>query len=201
MEQSGTDTISALDRAVREYALDHSVDRVTQALSKIQIKTESFETLRHRVEDESRYPANLLELIISFRGVQILRETVNEFYETAMAKYDEITKLTLKQKPSSEINDIRETLTNYILKVESVYEKNDLLDESVATEIQRFLSENVEENLSGRELATIDLNSKAKSLLEPHIKQLMEISHSYQKLHPTLARLIRISNFIIEDYS
>jgi DUF1009 family protein len=107
--------------------------------------------------------------------------------------------LTTKRRATDEENKIKQTLTDYILKIEKLYEINDLSDESVVKELYRFVNESGLENMTENELEKYIVSSKTMTLLEPHLDRLREIYLGYDKLIDPTTRLVNIADYILED--
>lgn len=117
-----------------------------------------------------------------------------------MSKYGTINSLTAKRKPTDDEARIKQVLTDYILKIESFFEKNDIGDEALIKEINRFLNELESLNLLNEDnLPALMLSSKAISLIQPPMEKLVSCYEDYDKVEAILKRLIRIAEMIIED--
>lgn len=145
------------------------------------------------------YPDKLEGLIYFLGSIIKKRNSITELYDKAMDRYQQVSELTGSRRPTDDESKIKETLTDYILKVEKLYEVNDLTDESIIKELNRFANESSLENLTEGELIKTIVSSKTMTLVEPHLDRLREIYYGYDKLLDPLSRLIRIADYIIEE--
>jgi hypothetical protein len=146
-----------------------------------------------------KYPDVYLELLFFLNFLLQKRTEINKSYESCLEKYQLFNHLTSKRRVSDEEAKIKETLTDFILKVEKLFEQNDITDEGVFKELSRYIDESNLSNLTENELRTVQLTSKASALLEPHLDKLREIYFGYEKVTDPLKRLVRISDLILAE--
>ncbi|MCZ8239408.1 MAG: hypothetical protein O9346_03550 [Leptospiraceae bacterium] len=156
-------------------------------------------TFLDEVGAAQKYPDVFLEVLYFLNFILRKRLLVNSSYEKCLEKYQTLNQISSKRRPVGEEGKIKETLTDFILRVEKLFEQNDITDEGVFKELSRFIEENNIGNLTENELKTVHLTSKATALLEPHFDKLREIFFGYEKLIDPLKRLINISDLILEE--
>lgn len=147
----------------------------------------------------NQYPDSL-EAMLLYLGIIIHRRAIiTQLYEKSMDRYQQVSTMTGNRRPTDDEARIKEFLTDYILKVEKLYEVNDLTDESIVKELNRFAVESNLANLTESELQKTIISSKTMTLLEPHLDRLREIYYGYDKLLDPVSRLIRIADFVLEE--
>ncbi len=145
------------------------------------------------------YPDVYLELLFFLNFLLQKRIDITKSYESCLEKYQSLNQITAKRRASDEEAKIKETLTDFILRVEKLFEQNDITDEGIFKELSRYIEENNLSTLTENELRTVRLTSKATALLEPHLDKLREIYFGYEKITDPLKRLVRISDLILEE--
>ncbi|MFB5651679.1 hypothetical protein ACE5IS_13595 [Leptospira wolffii] len=184
---------------VKEIQSSASTGKISEVLSDL-IPTNSgpdiFEDLRSKNESSWDFRSALYIV----RVVQENRQSVNQAYEEAMSRYSKVNTITAKRKANEEEVRLKQTLTDYILKIESTFERNDRCDEAMFKEISKFLDglESVEK-LNESNITSLFLSPKAVALVTPILEKYEECYKEYGKLKPILGRLIRIADYIIED--
>ncbi|EKT87026.1 hypothetical protein [Leptospira santarosai] len=177
-----------------------STSRILDRLSVLPAHDQESRASILETSEGKNLPDRLVEIIKLFRIIHSKRQEVHSFYETAISKYGTINSLTAKRKPTDDEARIKQILTDYILRIESFFEKNDIGDEALIKEINRFLSELESLNLlNENNLSSLILSSKAVSLIQPPMEKLVSCYEDYDKIEVILKRLIRIAEMIIED--
>ncbi len=185
---------------VREIKASASSGRILEILSNLIVDDswggDAFATLKSK--NESQWDFRTAILLI--RMVQKNRLSVNQAYEEAMSRYSKVNSFTAKRKANEEEVRLKQTLTDYILQVESTIERNDRADESMVKEISKFIDalESVDK-LNETNIASLFLSPKAVTLISPILEKYEECFLEYGTIKPILGRLIRIADYIIED--
>jgi len=148
-----------------------------------------------------KYPNSLEGILLYLGSVLKKRKSITELYEKCLEKYESVSECTSGRSSTEDEAKIKETLTDFILRVEKNFEVNDLTDESIIKELNRFVHEVNAASLTEGELKRLAVSSKTMTLLEPHLDKLREIYYGYDKLMDPLTRLIRISDYILEESS
>lgn len=185
---------------VQEIKGSASTGRILQILSDIVADDSKgssvFEDLRSKGESSWDFRSTLHIV----RIIQQNRQSVNQAYEEAMSRYSKVNTITAKRRANEEEVRLKQTLTDYILKIESTFEKNDRADESMFKEISKFLdSLESSDKLTEANIGSLFLSPKTVTLIQPILEKHEECFQEYLKLKPILGRLIRIADYIIED--
>jgi hypothetical protein len=151
--------------------------------------------------DKSRiFPDAFMKIITLLKFIQSEKEEINAFYEESIERYDTINKLTSKGRPSEDEAKIKKTLTDFILKIESLYETHFKADEAIIKELARHMNElNIKKGGIDRDLLNYKISSRVSAQIQPHINSLLETYFQYKKNKGIMKRLVKISNYIIED--
>ncbi|EMO64444.1 hypothetical protein LEP1GSC133_3864 [Leptospira borgpetersenii serovar Pomona str. 200901868] len=182
------------------YSSTSDTSRILERLSVLQVHDQDSRTAVLEASEGKNLPDRLVEIIKLFRIIHSKRQEIHSFYENAISKYGTINTLTAKRKPTDDEARIKQILTDYILKIESFFEKNDIGDEALIKEINRFLNELESLNLLNEDnLTALVLSSKAISLIQPPMEKLVSCYQDYDKIEVILKRLVRIAEMIIED--
>ncbi|EMI72592.1 hypothetical protein MAL08_09845 [Leptospira noguchii] len=190
----------AVIHELANYSPGSSTDRILECLSVLPAHDEESRASILETSEGKNLPNRLVGIIKIFRIIHSKRQEVHSFYETAMSKYGTINSLTAKRKPTDDEARIKQVLTDYILKIESFFEKNDIGDEALIKEINRFLNELESLNLLNEDnVSALMLSSKAISLIQPPMEKLVSCYEDYDKVEMILKRLIRIAEMIVED--
>ncbi|AOP33945.1 hypothetical protein A0128_08895 [Leptospira tipperaryensis] len=190
----------AVVKELGAYTSGSSTNRILEKLSAFSVQESECRVAIMETNDGKNLPDHLVGILRLFRVVHFKRQEVNSYYETAMSKYGVINSLTAKRRPTDDEARIKQVLTDYILKIESYFEKNDISDEALIKEISRFLTELDSFNLLNEDnLGSLVLSVKAISLLQPPMEKLIACYKDYDQVESILKRLIRISEMIIED--
>ncbi|MBW0434659.1 hypothetical protein [Leptospira yasudae] len=190
----------AVVQELASYSAGSSTSRILDRLSLLPAHDQDSRTAVLETSGGKNLPDRLVGILKLFRIIHSKRQEVHSFYETAMSKYGTINSLTAKRRPTDDEAKIKQILTDYILKIESFFEKNDIGDEALIKEINRFLTELESLNLLNEDnLSSLILSSKAISLIQPPMEKLISCYDDYEKVEPILKRLIRIAEMLIED--
>ncbi|TGL96174.1 hypothetical protein EHQ76_16390 [Leptospira barantonii] len=190
----------AVVKELASYSSGSSTSRILDRLSVLPAHDQESRTAVLETSEGKNLPDRLVGIIKIFRIIHSKRQEVHSFYEVAMSRYGTINSLTAKRRPTDDEARIKQILTDYILKIESFFEKNDIGDEALIKEINRFLTELESLNLVNEDnLSALILSSKAISLIQPPMEKLISCYGDYEKVEHILKRLIRISEMIIED--
>ncbi|XDD51758.1 hypothetical protein AB3N59_08570 [Leptospira sp. WS92.C1] len=190
----------AIVKELGAYSSGSSTNRILDRLSVLPSHDQESRTAILETNLGKNLPNRLVGILKIFRIIQSKRQEVYSFYETAMGKYETINSLTARRKPTDDEGRIKQILTDYILKIESHFEKNDIGDEALIKEMGRFLSELESFHLLNEDnLAALVLSAKAISLMQPPMEKLIACYTEYDQVGSILKRLIRIAEMIIED--
>jgi hypothetical protein len=151
--------------------------------------------------DKSRiFPDAFMKIVTLMKFIQSEKEEINVSYEEAMERYETINKLTSKGRPTEDEAKIKKTLTDFILKIESLYEGHFKADEAIIKELARHMNElNIREGSIDKELLNYKVSSRVSQQIQQHIVALLDSYFQYKKNKGILKRLVKISNYIIED--
>ncbi len=151
--------------------------------------------------DKSRiFPDAFMKIITLLKFIQTEKEEINGYYETSMEKYEEINQLTSKGRPTDDEAKIKKTLTDYILKIESIYEIHFKADESILKELNKHMTElNIKSGNVSKELLNHKISSRSSQNIQPFLISLLEAYSQYHKNKNILKRLVKIAGYIIED--
>lgn len=184
----------------REIQGSGSTGRILEKLSGLQVDDSRGGEIFPEVRNRKDTAWDFRSVVSLVRLIQQNRQSVSHSYEEAMARYSKVNTLTAKRKANEEEVRLKQTLTDYILKIESNFEKNDRADESILKEISRFFdSLESAEKLSESNISSLNLSPKSVAQIGPILEKYEECYQEYSKLKPVLGRLIRIADYIIED--
>ncbi|TGJ98614.1 hypothetical protein EHQ53_02540 [Leptospira langatensis] len=197
---------SALDQnpiflsVAREIHASASTGKILEILSNLNLEGTLGGPLLDEIRSKKDTAWDFRSIVLLVRAVQENRQSLSQTYEEAMARYSKVNTLTAKRRANEEEVRLKQTLTDYILKIESNFEKNDRADESMFKELSKFL-ETLEsaDKLSEANIGSLNLSPKAVSSVTPILEKYEENLQEYTKLKPVLGRLIRIADYIIED--
>jgi len=184
---------------IQNYTQGSSVEPILDFIREVPHDEAGFSDALETVGGINRYPDSfigILSLLSFFLGQ---RKKIEELYEETLVKYEILNALAMKHKPSTEELKIKKTITDFILKIEKAFEVQDLADESIVKELNRYISEANLHGVTENEIRLLRVNAKAIALLEPHLDKNRENFYTYKKLREILVRLVRIADFIIED--
>lgn len=184
---------------IQKYTSGSSVEPVLKFIMTVPHNEEAFANALDEIGGINRYPDTFVGLLsfISFNLGQ--KAKMNQLYETALEKYESLNQVTSKKRPTEEEAKIKRTLTDFILKIEKVFEIQDLTDESLVKELNRFVSEANLYGVTENEIKNLKLASKTVALIEPHLDKQRENYYQYKKLGTILTRLIRIADYILDE--
>ncbi|MEI1278299.1 hypothetical protein V6Z05_08240 [Leptospira venezuelensis] len=184
----------------REIQGSGSTGRILEKLSGLQVDDSKGDEMFPEIRNKKDTAWDFRSVVLLVRLIQQNRQSVSHSYEEAMARYSKVNTLTAKRKANEEEVRLKQTLTDYILKIESNFEKNDRADESILKEITRFFdSLESAEKLSESNISSLNLSPKSVAQIGPILEKYEECYQEYSKLKPVLGRLIRIADYIIED--
>jgi hypothetical protein len=184
---------------IQNYTAGGSISQVLNFFHSVHSSHENPNQFLDEIGASDRYPDSLEGLILYVGSILQKRRQISVLYEKAMDRYQQVSELTAKRRATDDEGRIKENLTDFILKAEKLFELNDLTDESVVKELNRFTNESNLMNLTEGELQKMIVSSKTMTLLEPHMDKLREIYYGYEKLFDPLRRLVRIADYILED--
>lgn len=184
----------------REIQGAASTGKILEKLSGLQVDDSKGGEMFLEIRNKKDTVWDFCSVVSLMRLIQQNRQSVGQSYEEAMARYSKVNNLTAKRKANEEEVRLKQTLTDYILKIESNFEKNDRADESIVKEMTRFFdSLESAEKLSESNISSLNLSPKSVAQIGPILERYEECYQEYSKLKPVLGRLIRIANYIIED--
>ncbi|EMF98895.1 hypothetical protein LEP1GSC123_3037 [Leptospira borgpetersenii str. 200701203] len=113
----------AVIQELANYSSTSDTSRILERLSVLQIHDQDSRTAVLETSEGKNLPDRLVEIIKLFRIIHSKRQEIHSFYENAISKYGTINTLTAKRKPTDDEARIKQILTDYILKIESFFEK------------------------------------------------------------------------------
>ncbi|WP_411822760.1 hypothetical protein [Leptospira sp. 'Mane'] len=184
---------------IRKYTAGSSVEPVLDFIQLVPHDEEGFSNALDEIGSINKYPDTLVGLLSYMSFILGQKSKVNELYESALDRYEVLTQMTTKRKPNDEEAKIKRTLTDFILKIEKVFEIQDLTDESLVKELNRFVSEANLYGITENEIKTMKISSKTVALVESHLDKHRENYYQYKKFRSIMIRLIRIADYIIAE--
>ncbi len=184
---------------IQKYTSGSSVEPVLEFIRNFPYDEEGFSRALDEIGGINKYPDTLLGLLSFISFILGQKQKVNDLYELALDRYEKLNQETSKRKPTEEEAKIKKTLTDFILKVEKVFEVQDLTDESLVKELNRFVSEANLYGITENEIKNLKLATKTVALVEAHLDKHRENYYQYKKLRSIFERLIRISDYILAD--
>ncbi|WCL47871.1 hypothetical protein [Leptospira sp. GIMC2001] len=184
---------------IQAYTQGGSLEGILQFISDLPETEIAGKGFLDEVGIMEKYPDDLKGLLEFLAQILKERKYVSNLYNQAMDRYEKLGDLTAHRRPTDDEAKIKQTLTDYILKLEKIFEINDLTDEGIIKELNRFVAEEHLEALTDSELEKLVISNKTTTLLEPHLDKHRETFYGYQKLRDPFQRLIRISDLIIEE--
>lgn len=184
---------------IQKYTSGSSVEPVLDFIRNVPHDEAGFSNALDEIGGINRYPDHLIGLLSFMSFILSQKKKVNDLYEQALDRYELLNQLTAKRKPTEEEAKIKKTLTDFILKVEKVFEIQDLTDESLVKELNRFVSEANLYGITENEVKNLKIAAKTVALVESHLDKHRENYYQYKKLKAVFERLIRIADFIIAD--
>lgn len=184
---------------IQKYTAGSSVEPVLNFIRTVPYDEVGFANALEELGGINKYPDNFVGLLSFLSFILGQKAKVNSLYETSLDKYEALNQITSKRKPTEEEAKIKKTLTDFILKVEKVFEIQDITDESLVKELNRFVSEANLYGVTDNEIKTLKISSKTVALIESHLDKQRENFYQYKKLKSILERLIRIADFILGE--
>ncbi|BDA78981.1 hypothetical protein LPTSP3_g19110 [Leptospira kobayashii] len=184
---------------IRKYTAGSSVEPVLDFIQLVPHDEEGFSNALDEIGSINKYPDTLVGLLSYMSFILGQKSKVNELYENALDRYEVLTQMTAKRKPNEEEAKIKRTLTDFILKIEKVFEIQDLTDESLVKELNRFVSEANLYGITENEIKNMKISSKTVALVESHLDKHRENYYQYKKFRAIMVRLIRIADYIIAE--
>jgi hypothetical protein len=178
-----------------------SLSKVLEEIGKIPEDTQYKDAILTEMTKTSVYPDTLMKLVTMLLYLYKERKEVYKIYEMAMERYETVRKYTQKGKPTEDEQKITKTLSDFILKIESIFEDHDKADEGVIREMNRHMNElSLKVGDLGIEHLNVKLSARSKSQIQMHLVNMLDkVYLQYKKNVGILKRLIKISNYIIED--
>jgi competence protein ComGF len=151
--------------------------------------------------DKSRiFPDAFMNILTLLRFIQSEKEEINQHYEDSINRYETINKLTSRGRPTEDEAKIKKTLTDFILKIEFLYESHFKAEEGIIKELSRHMGEmNIKGGAINKELLSYKISSRSVGQIQPHIISLLDVYFQYKKNKGIMKRLVRIAGYIIED--
>ncbi|MCB1192171.1 MAG: hypothetical protein H7A23_08660 [Leptospiraceae bacterium] len=185
--------------SILKLTQSETVSSILKQISEIPEDLEDKDAILTEMERTRVFPDSLMTIITMMIFLVDERDQINQLYEDAMERYDTINRLTTKSKPTEDEAKIKKTLTDFILKIESFYETHDKADEGTLREMNKFMVENKLKEGSEKSFLEIKLANRSISQIQPHLVTLLDTYFQYKKNKGIMKRLIKISNYIIED--
>ncbi|TGL90605.1 hypothetical protein EHQ68_04035 [Leptospira congkakensis] len=184
---------------IQKYTSGSSVEPVLKFIMTIPHNEEGFANALDEIGGINRYPDTFVGLLSFISFILGQKSKMSQLYETALERYESLNQVTSKRRPTEEESKIKRTLTDFILKIEKVFEIQDLTDESLVKELNRFVSEANLYGVTENEIKNLKVSSKTVALVEPHLDKQRENYYQYKKLVGVTTRLIRIADYILEE--
>jgi hypothetical protein len=191
--------VMALNK-IASMTLNDSISAVQSAIAEIPEDLKFKDAILIEMDKSRIFPDAFMKIVTLMRFIQSEKEEINSFYEEAIDRYNTINNLTSKGRPTEDEAKIRKTLTDFILKIESLYENHFKSDEGIIKELARHMNElNIREGSINRDILNYKIAPRTQNQIQPHIVALLETYFQYKKNKGIMKRLVRISNYIIED--
>lgn len=184
---------------LRSYSNGSSTAPFLEFIDSLDIDTNEVREKLGEVGSSVKYTDSFLGVLSLFHLFTRERKSISALYDRAIQTYDLLTKATATQKPTSDQSKLKKMLTDYILKVEKLFEAQDLSDESLILELSRFINEVNQPSMDETEIRQLRINSRVTPLIEPHLDKHREVYFIYLKLQDSLKRLVRIGDMIMEE--
>ncbi|MEM7180900.1 MAG: hypothetical protein AAF518_08300 [Spirochaetota bacterium] len=178
-----------------------SVSKVLEEIAKIPENMQYKDAILAEMNKTKVFPDSLMKIITMVLFLYRERQEANNLYEVAMERYETVKRLTSNSKPTEDEQKISQTLTDFILKIEAIFEEHDKSDEGIVKELNRYMNElNMQVGEVSYEHLNIKLNNRSKGQMQPHLVNMLDkVYFQYKKVTGIIKRLIKISNYIIED--
>lgn len=187
---------------LNEVAVMNPNDSVAQIIEHINLIPENLQyksAILLELEKTRIFPEALMKIFTFVLYIQSEREEINKLYEESMERYETINKLTAKTRSTEDESKIKKTLTDFILKIESFFETHDKAIEATIREVNRHLVEQNIQSPLDKELLFYKISARSFTQLQPNLVTLLEVYFNYIHNKNIIRRLIKISNYIIED--
>ncbi len=187
---------------LNEIAVMNPNDSVAQIIEHINLIPENLQyksAILLELEKTRIFPEALMKIFTFVLYIQSEREEINKLYEESMERYETINKLTAKTRSTEDESKIKKTLTDFILKIESFFETHDKAIEATIREVNRHLVEQNIQSPLDKELLFYKISARSFTQLQPNLVTLLEVYFNYIHNKNIIRRLIKISNYIIED--
>lgn len=186
-------------RLIANLSQNDSVSAVFEKISQIPEDLSQKDAILVELDKNRIFPESFMKIITFLIFILSERVEINRLYEESMERYETINKLTSKGRPTEDEAKIKKTLTDFILKIESFYEMHDKAGDAAIKELSRHMNElNIKHNID-REILHYKISPRSFGQIQPHLITLLEVYFNYKKNKGILKRLIKISNYIIED--
>jgi hypothetical protein len=191
--------VNALN-TIAALSANDSVSQVLQEIEQIPEDTRLKDAILIEMDKSRIFPDSFMKIITFMYFLIDEKRQIHEFYEQAMERYETINKLTAKGRPTEDEAKIKKTLTDFILKIESLYEAHFKADDGILKELSRHMAElNIKPGTIDRDLLNYKVSSRSIGQLQPNMVVLLDAYFQYKKNKGILKRLVKISNYIIED--
>lgn len=177
-----------------------STSEVLDSIQKIEEDLTDRNAILAELEKSRIFPDSFAKIITLLKFLHSEKDEINSYYELSMEKYEEINQFTSKGKPTDDEVKIKKTLTDFILKVESIFELHFKADESILKELNKHM---IELNLRGgsitKELMNHKISARVSQSIQPYFNSLLESHSQYSKNIGIIKRIVKIAGYIIED--
>ncbi|MCB1177338.1 MAG: hypothetical protein KDK36_07145 [Leptospiraceae bacterium] len=195
-EEAYINTLNLVAGVAQNDSVTHVLESITQIEEDLKLK----DAILIEMDKSRIFPDAFMKIITLLKFIQSEKEEINAHYEEAIERYDTINKLTSKGRPTEDEAKIRKTLTDFILKIESLYETHFKADEGIIKELARHMNElNIRERGIDKDLLNYKISSRVAAQIQQHINSILETYFQYKKNKGIMKRLVKISNYIIED--
>ena len=171
------DTIGLISSLSPSDSIFDVLDSITKIPEDLKFK----DAILNELNQTRVFPESLIKILTYTIYIQSEREIMNKLYEDAMERYETINKLTAKSKPTEDEAKIKKTLTDFILKIEAIYESHDKSIELVIRELARHL---IEQNMKppfDKEVLFHKVSTRCFTQCQPSFITLLEVYFNYIK--------------------
>lgn len=186
-------------RSISAMSQTDSTSAIVEAISRIPEDVSQKDAIMTELDRNRIFPESFMKILTVLIFVLNEKEEINKLYEDSMERYETINKLTAKSKPSEDEAKIKKTLTDFILKIESIYEAHFKAGDAIIKELNRHMTELAIKSKIDRELLHHKVTPRSFNQIQPNLITLLEVFFNYKKNKGIMKRLIKISNYIIED--
>lgn len=177
-----------------------TISNVINSIQQIDEDLSDRNAILTEMEKSRIFPDSFSKIITLLKFIESEKDEINIFYETSMEKYEEINQLTSKGKPTEDEAKIKKTLTDFILKIESIYELHSKADESILKELNKHMIElNLRAGSITKELMGHKISMRYAQSIQPYFNSLLEAHNQYSKNVGIIKRIVKIAGYIIED--